>query len=200
MMRQGTALFRALYARRIARITPAGFRRVKADEGSSLVEFALIFLVMMAMMLGIIDFCRAAYVYHFVSNAAREATRYAAVRGSTCNVDSSCSQATPDTGPASPAQGNTVVQDYVVSIVPPGIDASGTGCGGSACLTTTPTWPVQANGPTSCSTAGHENDPGCTVKVTVSYSFSFIFPIVYRPFSSTGTLTLSSSSEMIIVH
>jgi Flp pilus assembly protein TadG len=195
MMHRYTEAFRTRSSTRIQRTTVVSLLRAKDEEGSSLVEFALIFLVMMAMMLGIIDFCRAAYVYHFVSNAAREATRYAAVRGSTCNVDSSCSQATPDTGPASPAQGNTVVQDYVVSIVPPGIDASGTGCGGSSCLTTTPTWPVQANGPTSCSTAGHENDPGCTVKVAVSYHFSFISPLV-----RTGTLTLSSSSEMIIVH
>lgn len=153
-------------------------------------EFALIVLLLMTMMLGIIDFCRAAYAYHFASNAAREATRYAAVRGSTCNVDSSCSQATPDTGPA--ASGNTVVQDYVTSITPPGID--------STKITTTPTWPVQANSPTSCSTSGHENDPGCTVQVTVSYQFSFISPLVYKVFSSTGTVTLSSTSEMIIVH
>ena len=65
-------------------MTATGFQHSKSEEGSSLVEFALIFLVLMTMMLGIIDFCRAAYAYHFVSNAAREATRYAAVRGSTC--------------------------------------------------------------------------------------------------------------------
>jgi Flp pilus assembly protein TadG len=194
MMPQGTSPFRALYARRIARITPAGFRRVKADEGSSLVEFAFIFLVMMAMMLGIIDFCRAAYVYHFVSNAAREATRYAAVRGSTCTGDGSCT----DDGNCTNYATATCVPAYVNSIAPPGIDTGSKGCGGSACLTTTPTWPVQAHGPTVCSTTA--NAPGCTVKVTVSYSFSFIFPIVYKPFSSTGTLTLSSSSEMIIAH
>ena len=46
----------------------------------------------------------------------------------------------------------------------------------------------------------HENDPGCTVEVNVSYKFSFIFPLVYKPFSSTGTITLSSTSEMVIVH
>lgn len=159
-------------------------------------EFALIFLMMMSMMLGIIDFCRVAYTYHFVSNAAREATRYAAVRGSTCNADSSCSQATPDTGPAS--SGNTVIQDYVTSIVPEGLDPTQ--------VTTTPNWPVQANGPAICNTAvagigpATANYPGCTVQVTVSYNFSFIFPLVYKVFSSNGTITLSSTSEMIIVH
>jgi Flp pilus assembly protein TadG len=194
MMRQGTSLFQMLRSPRISRTTVVSFRPAKSEEGSSLVEFALIFLVMMAMMLGIIDFCRAVYVYHFVSNAAREATRYAAVRGSTCTGDGSCT----DDGNCTNYATATCVPTYVDSIAPPGIDTGSKGCGGSACLTTTPTWPVQANGPTVCSTTA--NAPGCTVKVTVSYSFSFIFPIVYKPFSSTGTLALSSSSEMIIVH
>ena len=46
-------------------------------------EFALIVVVMIAMLLGIIDFCRVTYAYHFVSEVAREATRYAAVHGDT---------------------------------------------------------------------------------------------------------------------
>lgn len=160
---------------------------MKGEEGSSLVEFALIFLVMMAMMLGIIDFCRAAYAYHFVSNAAREATRWATVNGASCSGDGSCNGTAPmNNGTAS----DTDIQTYVTNLTPPGIDSSK--------ITTTATWPVQANGPTVCSTT--PKSPGCTVKVTVSYAFSFIFPIVYKTFSSTGTLTLASSSEMIIVH
>lgn len=154
-------------------------------------EFALIVLVLMTMILGIIDFCRAAYTYHFVSEAAREATRWAAVNGATCGPppagDNSCNGTAPmNNGPASP----TDIQTYVTNLTPPGID--------STKITTTATWPVQANGPTVCSTT--ENSPGCTVEVTVSYSFSFIFPLVYKVFSSNGTITLSSTSEMIIVH
>jgi Flp pilus assembly protein TadG len=193
---RGTPTFPALGLRRSPRVSATRFQRLNGEQGSNLVEFALIILVLMTMMLGIIDFCRAAYAYHFVSNAAREATRYAAVRGSTCNADSSCSQATPDTGPAAP--GNTVIQDYVNSIVSAGLDPKQ--------VTTTPNWPVQANSPAICNTAvtgigpATANYPGCTVEVTVSYNFSFIFPLVYKPFSSTGTITLSSTSEMVIVH
>lgn len=187
---QLTSVFGMLRSRRPAGIAVAGLRQTNREKGSSIVEFAFVVVVLMTMILGVIDFCRAAYSYHFVSEAAREATRYAAVRGYTCNSDNSCSEATPDTGPATPT--NTVVQDYVTSITPSGID--------SAKVTTTPNWPAQTNSPASCSTSGHENDPGCTVQVTVSYSFSFLFPLVYKPFSSTGTITLSSSSEMVIVH
>jgi Flp pilus assembly protein TadG len=186
---------------RVRRVT-TGFRRLKEEEGSGLVEYALIFIVFITMLLGIMDFCRLLYTYHFVSNAAREATRYASVRGSTCDDDSSCSLATPDTGPAAPAKGNTVVQDYVTMLaVPAGINTSSTGCAGSPCLTTTPTWnPAGSNGPTICSTAVNgsgptPNYPGCTVEVQVSYTFNFLFPLVH-----ISPVTLSSTSEMVIVH
>jgi Flp pilus assembly protein TadG len=183
-------VFRMPSSTRIPHTTVVSLLCAKDEEGSSLVEFALIFVVMITMMLGIIDFCRAAYSYHFVAEVAREATRYAAVRGSTCNSDGSCSQATPDTGPAAPT--NTVVQDYVTSITPPGID--------STKVTTTPTWcPAAANCPAAICPSP-SNEPGCTVEVTVSYTFSFLFPLVYKPIAPSGTITLSSSSEMIISH
>jgi Flp pilus assembly protein TadG len=187
MMQQFTEMFRMRSSTRIPRRTAVSLLCAKDEEGSSLVEFALIFLVMMAMMLGIIDFCRAAYSYHFVSEAAREATRWAAVNGATCSGDNSCNGTAPmNSGPASGKD----IQTYVTNLTPPGID--------STKITTTPTWPVQANGPTICSTTA--NAPGCTVEVQVSYSFSFLFPPVYKVFSSTGTITLASSSEMVIVH
>src|ERR1700739_1050934 len=98
----------------------SGLRKLKGEGGNNLIEFALVFMFFMSMMLGFVDFSRALYTYHFLSNAAREATRYASARGSTCNDDLSCSAATPDTGPAAP--GNTVIQDYVKTIVPPGVN------------------------------------------------------------------------------
>ena len=75
MMHRYTEVFRMRSSTRIPRTTVGGLLCAKDEEGSNLVEFALIFLVMMAMILGIIDFCRVAYSYHFVSKAAREATR-----------------------------------------------------------------------------------------------------------------------------
>jgi Flp pilus assembly protein TadG len=158
-------------------------RRLKGEDGNNLIEYALVFMFFMSMVLGIVDFSRALYTYHFLSNAAREATRYASVRGSTCNDDSSCSAATPDTGPAGP--GNSVVQDYVATIVPPGIDSSK--------VTVQPNWLVQASSPPICNTT--INAPGCTVVVQVSYNFTFVVPFI-----RSTSLPLSSSSEMIIVH
>jgi Flp pilus assembly protein TadG len=162
-----------------------GLRRLKGDEGNSLLEYAFIAMLFMIMILGIVDFGRALYAYHFVSHAAREATRYAAVRGSTCNDDGSCSLATPDTGPAQST--NTVIQDYVNSIVPSGLDSSK--------VTTTPNWPVQTTGPTACTTIATQNSPGCTVEVQVTYAFRYLYPFIHN-----GSINLSSTSEMVIVH
>jgi Flp pilus assembly protein TadG len=180
-------VFRASAPSQSERPTTTRFRHGKREQGSSVVEFAFIVLLLMAMLLGIIDFCRAAYAYHFVAEAAREATRWAAVNGSTCASDNSCNGTSPmNSGPASQAD----IQNYVTSLTPPGIDPNK--------ITTTATGVAQANGPAACSSTW--DAPGCTVKVKVSYSFSFLFPTVYKAFSSTSTITLSSSSEMIVVH
>ena len=54
------------------------------QRGSSLVEQSFVIVFLLTMMLGIIDCGRALYTYHFVSNVARAASRWASVRSSTC--------------------------------------------------------------------------------------------------------------------
>ena len=149
-----------------------GSRNLKEEDGNNLIEYALVFMLFMSMLLGIVDFSRALYSYHFLSNAAREATRWAAVRGSTCANDGSC------TAPASTAD----IQTYVTNITPPGVDP--TKLNMATCWLTP--------GSAACGTC---NAPGCTVEVTVSYPFTFVVPFI-----RSTPLTLSSSSEMIIVH
>jgi Flp pilus assembly protein TadG len=151
------------------------------QKGSAMVEFAVVVVLLLVMLFGIIEFGRALYTYHFLSNAARDATRYAAVRGANCDSDSSCSVADPDAGPAAP--GNSVVQDYVATLTPPGIDANR--------VVTTPVWP--GDGTAACTSV--PNGPGCPVKIEVSYNFDFIFPLVH-----SGSITLSSTSQTIISH
>jgi Flp pilus assembly protein TadG len=65
--------------------------RLKADEGTSLVEFALSCSVLFMSLFGVFALCGALYSYVFVAEAAREATRYAIVRGSSCTGFSDCS-------------------------------------------------------------------------------------------------------------
>src|SRR5277367_4330936 len=70
-------------AKKRAQIRIASQRK---ERGSSLVEQSFIIVFLLTLMLGIIDCGRALYTYHFVSNVAREATRWASVRSTTCNT------------------------------------------------------------------------------------------------------------------
>jgi Flp pilus assembly protein TadG len=159
---------------------------LKAERGATLVEFALVVMLFMVMVLGIIDFSRGLYIYHFLSNSARDATRWTAVNGATCGNDSSCNgTGGMNLGPASDVD----ITNYVKNRVPTGIDAS--------LVTVIVSWPLQPDGPGNCdpTSGGIKDNPGCTVQIQVSYPLNFIFPLIH-----SGTLTLSSTSEMIIVH
>ncbi|MFZ0743549.1 MAG: TadE/TadG family type IV pilus assembly protein [Terracidiphilus sp.] len=161
------------------------------EEGSSLVEMALTCSILLSILVGIIESCFALYTYNFVSEAAREATRYAVIRGSTscgpnpnfpnCNLN--------------PATAGNPIQTYL----------QGLGFPNSHGLTATVTWwsPVQdASGsttwPTACTTATDANGnacnlPGNAVKVNVTYTF----PLVILGWQATS-LNVSSTSEMMI--
>jgi Flp pilus assembly protein TadG len=171
------------------------------EEGSQLVEFAIICILLLMLLFGIAGFGQALYSYHFVSHAAREATRYAAVRGETCGSDGSCAASNSASGTAGPTS-QTDIQQFVTNMAPLGINASSTGCGGSGCLIATLSYPVQSDGPAICNTAvgtpsvgPYDNYPGCTVQVQVNYTFHFVFPLI-----TSNSLTVSSYSEMVIAH
>jgi Flp pilus assembly protein TadG len=185
----------------------------QGEDGSTLVEFGLVILLFMTMLLGIVEFSRALYVYHFVDHAAKTATRWAAVNGATCNNDNGTSNPSDPTDPGSctapvtctaggacttctsygsclPAT-NTDIENYVKMITPPGIDPDQ--------VTTSVSWPVQATSSTdptpNPTCVATQNAIGCTVEVQVSYPVSLISPLFH-----SGTITLSSSSEMVIAH
>jgi Flp pilus assembly protein TadG len=83
-------------------------------------EFSVVSTGFLLLLLGIGDFGRALYTYHAISDAAREATRYAIVRGANCTTF----------GSACPASA-TDIQSYVQNLTP-GLSASST--------TVTTTW------------------------------------------------------------
>jgi Flp pilus assembly protein TadG len=136
-------------------------------RGQALAEFAVCSLAALTLLLGIIDFARAVYTFHAVSDDARIATRYAIVNGV-----AACAGGTPDP-----------LQAYVLA-ASPGIAASK--------LTVTTTCP---GGNTGCSsTASPYNGAGCLVSVTVAYSFSFVTPFVSSiviPMSSRSQMVIS---------
>jgi Flp pilus assembly protein TadG len=140
----------------------------RGERGSALVEFALVSTALLMLIFGIIDFGRALYTYHLVSNAARLGTRYAIVRGTACTPRS-----TPDVCPATTTQ----VQTYVRGTAP-GVDPNA--------MTVTTTWPTS----TGCTGTGA---PGCVVSVQVQYTFHFMTLLMPH-----FTLPISSTSKMVV--
>ena len=150
------------------------------EEGASLVETAFACTIFLAMLIGTFQMLLASYTFHFVSDAAREATRYAIVRGST-----SCTN-TPSLSNCNASADQ--IKAYVRGLNYPGITPSK--------LTVTTTWlTASTTKPTTWSdcTSGACNAPGNQVKVVVTYQFPFSVPFVPR-----STLSLTSTSQMVI--
>ena len=146
------------------------------ERGDSLVEFAISAVLLLTVIFGIMDFARALYVYHFVSYAAQEGTRYAVVHGS--EFSGSCSTTSSWSCDATSAE----ITSFVQSIAPPGITASSIGV-----TTTWPgTLPNGTNPGSTCSTT--KSVDGCLVKVEVSVPFSFVLSFLPKT-SPTFTAT-----------
>ena len=177
-------------------------RRLGREEGNSLVEMALVScFIFLPMLIGIFEISLAVYAYNFVSNSARQATRYAAVRGAPSCVISSTF---PDcnlgpSGGANPttASGSAALQAYVRGLSYPGINPNNitvTATWWSANTTpgatfSTTAWDVQCT--TTDLNGAACNSPRDAVKVKVDYN-------VPLPFWKSRYLTVSSTSQMII--
>lgn len=147
--------------------------RVLSEDGSSLVEMTLTIIILLTILFGLIEICLALYTYHFVSDAAREGTRYAIVHGSACvNQGVSCT--------ATAAQ----IETYVKNLSFPGIDPANM-------TVTPPTYSAFPAGGT-CNAAGC-NGPGDLVTLKVDYNFPLAIPFV-----SSSVLAMSSTSSMVI--
>ena len=150
------------------------------EEGSSLVEFALMSAAFLTILIGSFEALLAFYTNHFLSEAAREASRYAMVRGST-----SCTN-TPNLSNCNVTAAQ--IQTFVQGLGYPGITSSQ--------IAVTTTWCAASSAqPTTWSacTATTSPAPGNLVNVVVAYPFS-----LNVPFASNGTLNMSSTSQMVI--
>ncbi len=55
------------------------------ERGGSIIEMAFALTILMTLIFGIVQVSLAAYTYHTISELAREGSRFAMVRGSTCS-------------------------------------------------------------------------------------------------------------------
>lgn len=177
-------------------------RAKPGERGSGMVEYAFVVVIFLSLMFGVSGFGHALFVYHHLNSAAKEATRWAAVNGHLCGTlgDNSCNGTAPmNNGPAALAD----VLNYVKGMTPTGIDPNKITI---STATTPPTCGLSdtaacaASGPEICTVAvggagPFANYPGCTVQVTVQYSYNFIVPLVH-----TAPILMSSTSDMVIAH
>jgi Flp pilus assembly protein TadG len=140
----------------------------KVSRGQSLVEFALILLVLMVIFMGVFDLGFAAYAYNTVSLAAREGAR----RGAVCTNSVATIQAWAE----SMAVGldSTALQVNVQPNQPN---------------------PDPKIHPTPCS--GGISAHSSLVIVTVTYTYT-PFTVLIAQALGTNSLTLSSRSTMVV--
>ena len=132
-------------------------------------EFAFVAPIFFLMLFAIIDFGRYVYYVQILNNAAREGTRYAIVHGANSFQ------------PAGPATDNAAVdavtRNYAIGVI-----------GGGATLTVHSSWtdPQHPVDPPS-------NARGHVVKVSVTYSFTSLIPVVPIP-----PITINGESTLVI--
>lgn len=160
--------------------------RFRSTEGATLVEFSVSCMVVFAMLFGIIDMSLIFYVNNFVSEAAREAARWASVRGST-----SCTN-TPNLTECNATSAQ--IQAYVQGLGYPGMKSSN--------ISVTTTWKTATTSGSPATTtwsvctpgAGVTcNEPGNAVNVQVTYPFPVGVPLV--PITS---ITVGAVSQMVV--
>ena len=152
-------------------------RRARSDSGSAILETALSTMILLTFIFGVMEVALALYSYHFISEAAREGTRYAIVRGSLAGP-----LACTAPGPATCIAQSADVQTYVKNLGFPGINPNN--------MTVTPVWSAFAKG-SSCGIPC--NSAGNLITITVQYNFPLTVPFV-----PAQTWAMSSTAAMII--
>ena len=163
------------------------FRLAHEEHGAELVEFALAASLLALVLFGVFQWMFAMYAYHFTNFAAQQGARFAMVRGYTWSKDSatSCSTSAPPNFimtygcTASSAD----IQNYVQTLATVGLNSNNV-------TVNTTNWPGTTPDGATCATV---NSQGCLVKVTVSYTYSFI------PFLKVTALPISATSESVIL-
>lgn len=159
-------------------------RRIRNEDGAVAVEFALSAVAMITMLVGCFQAFLMLYSYHYVSYAARDATRWALVRGSECASDST-------TMPNCNAQQSDILT-HLQDLNFPGINTSNlsvTASWYSSNNTTPVVWTLCSTGTpgTGC------NNPGGLVQVQVTYAYPLAIP-----FMTSKTVNMSSTSQLVI--
>jgi Flp pilus assembly protein TadG len=121
---------------------------LRSEGGQTIVETAITLSLLCTVLFGIMEVCLAYYTYEMIEESAREGSRYAMVRGTTC-VTGSGSSCTVT---------HTQVETYVNNLGYPNL--------GGGTMSVVASYPQ-----------GNEA-PGSTVQVQITYTFPYQIPFV----------------------
>lgn len=151
-------------------------RRRRSEGGQGLIEFALVFPVIVFVVVGFIELGRAVYSYTTITNAARQGARVAAVNQLTTFAE--CDETRPIEAPDDAHW--TIVGCAIKAGVSLGLQPSDVTVSYAAPPDTTVT----------CSPTVHV---GCIASVTVTYGYAPSTPLVS---GVVPTIAMTSTSEM----
>lgn len=161
--------------------------RLRAEQGSAMIEFALSVTVLLTLLFGIIDIGRALYAYDWLYNGARQATRWAMVRGAFCDSHLTLCP----TGASGGNMGTDNIFEYVTNTLPAnygnGLDT--TGIDTSAVKVASTCWSKTINSIPPCA-------PTSLVQVQVMYQFHFITPFLAG--FQWASWPMTSTSERVV--
>jgi len=169
-------------------------RGIAREDGAVLVEIALSCTLMLTVLFGVMEMGLALYAYNSVSNAARQGSRYAIVRGADWVTSTGAAIPCDGTGSAGSGYASadctasaTDIQNYVAHQGYLNISSSDVSVSWLTATTKngTTTWSACASG--TCNAQGNE------VQVTVTHPFP-----VKIPFVPQSTLSLTSTSTLVI--
>lgn len=152
------------------------WRAAHRESGETIIEFALTALVLFTIMFGIMAFSLVMFCYLMTSQAARQGARYAMVRGNSWSGD--CNKPSPANCVAQEAD----IQAYAQSLV--SVNSNN--------LKLDATW-LSSTG-VACGNADSCKSPGSIVKVTATYTYSEVFPLV-----TNQSYTMTSTAEMTVI-
>lgn len=148
--------------------------------GQGLVEFALVFPIVVLILVAVFDAGRAVYAYSTIENAARVGARVAVVNQLAASPGGDCDQSRPIENPGVPHWSvKTCAANSAISL---GIQASAV----------TVAYSAPPGSSLVCSPA---LKVGCIASVTVTYAFTPATPLIGGLF---GPIAMSSTSELPI--
>ena len=186
-------------------------RRPERSRGQGLVEFALVLPVFMVILISMVYLGRAIWANNSVANSAREAARFAAVHGGSCEDLSGAVCSSTNYCPVGPAAAGAAVPSASTSCPYPSPSkqsiydtATGFLVGGGSSTTVTacywvPSTTSNLTATSSCSgntDTASTNARGAAVTVTVSTQV----PMILGSFLGFSTMTVNATSTMLVNH